>query len=67
MKKCPKCGSDNIKLLKYMSIKIIKCSNCGFDEDSVYEVFPEQKTSQKAKGKYTIYKAGGSKRTKKKR
>ena len=66
MKKCPKCGSANIKFTSYLGIKTIKCDNCGFDESSIYEVYPEQKTSQKAKGRYTIYKKGGSQRTRKK-
>ena len=65
-KTCPKCNSQNIKLYNYLNIKTIKCNNCGFDESLLYEVYPEQKTSQKAKGKYTIYKKGGSLRTAKK-
>ena len=44
----------------------IKCNNCGFDERVVYDVYPEQKTSQKAKGNYSPYKAGGSGRARKK-
>ena len=63
--KCPKCGSKNIKLYKYLGVIAIKCNNCGFDESSVYEVYPEQKTSQKAKGKYAVYKTGGSQRARK--
>lgn len=66
MKKCPKCGSKDIKFYNYLNIKTIKCSKCGFDESSAYEVYPEQKTSQKAKGKYNVYKTGGSRRTRKK-
>ena len=66
MPKCPKCGSKNIKFYTYLGIKTIKCSKCGFDESAVYEVYPEQNTSQKAKGEYTIYKKGGPKRTRKK-
>lgn len=66
MAKCPKCGSKNIKLQSYMGVKVIKCYDCGFDESSFYEVYPEQKTSQKAKGKYAVYKAGGHRRTMKK-
>ena len=65
MDKCTKCGSGNVKFSKYMNIKIIKCSSCGFDESSVYDIVPEQKASQKAKGKYAIYKTGGSSRTRK--
>ena len=66
MAKCPKCGSKEAKIQSYMNIKIIKCSNCGFDESTVYDIVPEQKTSQKAKGKYSAYKTGGHRRTIKK-
>ncbi len=66
MDKCPKCGSKDIKFYKYLDIKVISCNNCGFDEGSVYDVFPEQKTNQKAKGRYNVYKTGGSSRARKK-
>ena len=66
MRKCPKCNSADIKFYTYLGIKTIKCNNCGFDESNIYDVYPEQKTSQKAKGRYTVYKTGGSKRTIKK-
>ena len=66
MIKCPKCGSKDVKLLSYLGINVIKCNNCGFDERIVYDVYPEQKTNQKAKGNYSVYKVGGSLRTKKK-
>ena len=66
MAKCPKCGSADIKFYNYLGASTIKCSKCDFDESSVYEVYPEQKTSQKAKGKYSVYKTGGSRRTMKK-
>jgi len=64
-KKCPKCKSNNVKIIKYMDVKCVLCSNCGFDESKQYEVFPEEKKSQKAKGRYTPYKAGGFGRAKK--
>lgn len=48
-----------------MGVKCVVCSNCGYDESKQYDVFPEEKKSQKAKGKYTPYKVGGFKRTKK--
>ena len=65
MKQCPKCGSKNIKYINYLGLKTIKCINCGFDESKIYEVYPEQKASQKAKGSYSVYKTGGSRRTRK--
>lgn len=63
-KYCPKCNSDKIKIINYMGVKCIVCTNCGFDESKQYEVFPEEKKSQKAKGKYNIYKVGGFGRVK---
>ena len=46
-----------------MGIETIKCNDCAFDESAIYDIFPEQKSNQKAKGNYTPYKAGGSGRT----
>ncbi|MBI2559021.1 hypothetical protein HYW20_06905 [Candidatus Woesearchaeota archaeon] len=66
MDKCPKCGSADAKRVKYLGITAVKCNNCGFDESSVYEVYPEQKTSQKAKGRYAVYKTGGPQRARRK-
>ncbi len=62
---CPKCKSGNVKMIDYFSVKCIKCYNCGYDETKQYDVYPEEKTSQKEKGRYTPYKAGGSRRGKK--
>ena len=66
MDKCPKCGSDNVKIYNYLGVNAVNCSSCGFDESVVYEAVPEQKTSQKAKGRYNVYKTGGSRRAVKK-
>ena len=66
MNKCPRCSSKDIKTVNYLGIKTVKCKNCGFDESSAYDVVAEQKTSQKAKGKYSVYKTGGSRRAVKK-
>ena len=63
MVKCPKCGSKDVKIYIYMGTKVLKCNNCGFDESASLEAFPEQRKSQKAKGAYSVYKAGGSRRT----
>ena len=63
-KKCPKCGSLNAKTIDYLGSKVIKCSDCGFDESELLDVFPSEKSSQKAKGSYSPYKTGGSRRTK---
>ena len=63
--KCPKCNSDRIRNIGYLSIKCIKCDNCGYDECKQYDVYPEEKNSQKQKGKFTPYKAGGPRRNKK--
>ena len=60
---CPQCGSENIKIVNYMNIKCRVCSNCGFDERNLYEVYPDERTSQKEKGKFSPYKTGGKRRT----
>ena len=62
---CPKCKSNNIKIINYMDIKCVICSKCGYDESKQYDVFPEEKKSQKVKGRYTPYKVGGFKRVRK--
>ena len=64
-KKCPKCGSLNVKHADYLGAKVIKCNDCGFDESELLDVFPSEKSSQKAKGQYSVYKTGGSRRTQK--
>ena len=64
-KSCPKCKSDKIKIISYIGVKCIVCNNCGFDESSQYEVFGEEKKSQKAKGNYAPYKSGGYQRSRK--
>ena len=67
MRKCPKCSSYNVEPYLFQSVEVIKCNNCGFDEGGDLEQFPTEKTSQKAKGKYSVYKTGGSKRARKKK
>ena len=60
---CPKCRSKNVKIVDYLGIKCIICKDCGFDETNQYEVYPQEKVSQKEKSKFTPYKTGGHKRT----
>ena len=64
MNKCPRCGSKDVKIINYLGIKTTKCDSCGFDESASYDIVAEQKTSQKAKGRYSPYKTGGKGRTK---
>jgi uncharacterized Zn finger protein (UPF0148 family) len=62
---CPKCKSPNVRLEEYQGLDCIVCNDCGYDESQLYEVYPEHKSSQKAKGKFNVYKSGGKNRTKK--
>ncbi len=62
--KCPQCGSFNVKVHKD-DIEFLTCNSCGYDELRE-ETFVEQRTSQREKGKYTPYKAGGAGRTRRK-
>jgi len=62
-KNCPKCNSDKVKLVDYLGVKCIVCKKCGYDETKQLEVYPEEKTSQKEKGRHSPYKTGGHNRT----
>ena len=62
--KCPQCGSSEVKIHRD-DIEFITCKSCGYDE-LVEETFVEGRTSQREKGRYTPYKAGGKGRTRKK-
>ena len=63
--KCPKCKSNDAKVINYLGIDCAVCSKCGFDGRDVYEQYPGEKGSQKAKGSFSPYKAGGSSRVRK--
>ena len=63
---CPQCHSRNTRMVDYMGISCIACTDCGFDERNLYEVYPEDRASQGEKGKFSPYKAGGPSRTRKK-
>jgi len=63
-KKCPKCDSTNIEVTEHNDLDFIKCKHCGFDE-KMYEVTPSQRETQREKTRYSPYKTGGGKRTRK--
>ena len=62
---CPRCHYSDTKQVDYMGIICTICSKCGYDERSLYEVYPSERASQSAKGKFTPYKAGGARRAQK--
>ncbi|MFC1768868.1 hypothetical protein ACFLZX_03825 [Nanoarchaeota archaeon] len=63
IKCCPKCGSENVKFSVYDGAPIVTCSDCGYDESSDLEVYPEERSTQREKSKHSPYKKGGHKRT----
>ncbi len=58
---CPRCGSTLVKSVPYLSTVVLVCSACGFDERDELDGVAQQKVSQKAKGSYSVYRAGGPK------
>ena len=64
-KRCPRCGSLNVRIANYQGIPILICSQCGYDESTTYDQVPLMRSSQKAKGQFSPYKSGGSTRAKK--
>lgn len=65
MKTCPRCGSNRVHFEDYLGAKCVVCDSCGFDGRETYLVYPEEKRSQKEKGRYSPYKAGGAGRSRK--
>jgi DNA-directed RNA polymerase subunit M/transcription elongation factor TFIIS len=64
MMKCPKCQSVKVKETTIDDFTFISCKKCGYD-DALYEgVFGERNT-QREKRRYSPYKVGGGKRTRK--
>lgn len=63
--KCPQCGCTEIKIILDNSLEFIQCSKCGYDELEADEALPETRTSQKEKGRYSPYKTGGRRRSRK--
>lgn len=57
MATCPRCKSDKVKMKKVLGISILYCTQCGYDEQDEMDVVPEHKTSQKAKARYSPYRA----------
>ena len=60
--KCPKCGSLKTESVADHNMTFVVCRACGYDE-SMYDVTDVQRSTQREKGRYNPYKAGGSKRT----
>ncbi len=62
---CPKCNSKKITVAEYQNIMCMVCKDCGYDERNLYDIVPEERTSQKAKAEHTPYKTGGAQRSQK--
>ena len=63
MRKCPKCGSEDIKIIDYMGAKVIVCNKCKYDETDELAITPGQRETQREKRKYSHYRSGGRKGT----
>ena len=63
MTKCPQCDSENVEYYKFMGATVMRCKSCKFDEGEELELYPEERGSQKAKGGYSPYQAGGGRRS----
>ncbi len=61
---CPKCGSKNIYLERYLGTDCLVCETCDYDQRDDLDATPEEK-SGKGKESYTPYKTGGAARTRK--
>jgi len=57
---CPKCKSDNIRVIDYQGIRCVVCRDCKFDERNIYDVSYTERNAPKVKA---VFKAGGHLRT----
>lgn len=65
-KMCPVCGSKNITVKEIRGFHSICCKDCTFDEEHDYDAaYPEERSTQAGKTKFSPYKRGGSQRTRK--
>jgi len=55
---CPQCRSEVVDVTRHNGLVFLHCRRCGYD-DALHEVVPGQRTSQREKGRYSPYKAGG--------
>ena len=63
MKPCPKCHKET-EILEEDGATYAVCKHCGYDEREAYdEAYPEQRGTQREKGKHSPYKQGGHGRT----
>ena len=63
MAKCPKCSSEKVEYVAVLGSKFLRCKACGFDaSEEVLDVYPEGRSTQSAKGKFSPYKRGGARR-----
>ncbi len=62
-KKCPKCKSTDITIEDDNGVSFITCNVCDYDE--LEEFYPDERKSQREKGRYSPYKTGGKGRTQK--
>ena len=63
-KRCPICGSVDIKIINNEGMEYIKCNKCKFNEMEEYDVYPEERSGKSSGG--SPYKKGGALRTQKK-
>lgn len=62
---CPRCRSSEVFVVRYRGTSCVVCRACGYDERDEYEVFPEQRSTQREKASHSPYRRGGKNRTQK--
>ena len=44
MPNCPKCFSENIRLVRHLDSEYIVCNECGYDQRSEYDIIEGKET-----------------------
>ncbi len=64
MPHCPKCRSSDVKI-KEGGLAFVHCNRCHYDELEEEVAEESSRSTQREKGKFSPYKTGGYRRTKK--
>jgi len=51
--------------MEYLGSKVLVCQDCRFNESEILDEFSSSRKSQREKGRYSPYKAGGKGRSRK--
>ncbi|HIH11746.1 TPA: hypothetical protein HA241_06150 [Candidatus Woesearchaeota archaeon] len=62
MVNCPKCKSSQAQRIDHNYLSFLRCLQCGYNELAAEDTFPEQRSNQREKRRYSPYRVSGGKK-----